>query len=118
MRDLSNFQRGQIVGVHLAVASVTTTATLLGVSRAAVSEVMLAYTYHGKTQSATRNSGHKPKLRQRDHCMLKGIVSKNYRITAAKVTAVFILKTMFPQKKSSKSFTNPLSTVELQFPIF
>jgi hypothetical protein len=89
MGDLSNFQRGQIVGVHLAVASVTTTATLLGVSRTAVSEVMMAYTNHRKIQSATRNSGHKPKLRKRDLCMLKGIVSKNYRIIAAKVTAEF-----------------------------
>jgi len=102
MGDLSNFQRGQIVGVLLAVVSVTTTATLLGVSRASVSEVMMAYTNHGKTQSATRNSGNKPKLRQRDHCMLKGTVSKNYRITAPRLqqNSVFILKTMFPQKKS------------------
>jgi predicted transcriptional regulator len=76
MGDLSNFHRGQIVGVHLAGASVTTTATLLGVSRVAVSKVMMAYTNHRKTQSAMRNSGHIPKLRQRDHCMLKGIVSK------------------------------------------
>jgi len=33
---VSDFQRGQIVGVHLAGASVTKMATLLGVSRAAV----------------------------------------------------------------------------------
>jgi len=49
MRDLSDFQRGQIVGAHLDGASVTKTATLLGVSREAVSKVMMAYTYHGKT---------------------------------------------------------------------
>jgi predicted transcriptional regulator len=87
MGDLPDFQRGKIVGAHLTVASVTKMATLLGVSRAAVSKAMMAYTNRGKTQSAMRNSGRKPKLRKRDHCTLKGTVSKNYRITAAKVTA-------------------------------
>jgi predicted transcriptional regulator len=57
MRDLPDFERGQIVGGHLAGASVTKTATLLGVSTARVSKVMLAYTNHGKTTSAKRNSG-------------------------------------------------------------
>ena len=44
MRDLSDFQRGHNVGVDLAGASVTKTAALLGVSRAAVSKVMMVYT--------------------------------------------------------------------------
>jgi predicted transcriptional regulator len=49
MGDFSDFQRGQIVGLLLAGAYVTKTATLLGVSRAAVSKVMTTYTNHGKT---------------------------------------------------------------------
>jgi predicted transcriptional regulator len=57
MGDLSDFERGQIVGGRLAEATVTKTATLLGVSRATVSKVMSAYTNHGKTTSAKRNSG-------------------------------------------------------------
>jgi hypothetical protein len=36
MGDLSDFERGQIVGVHLAGVLVTKTATFLGVSRATV----------------------------------------------------------------------------------
>jgi len=57
VRDLSDFQRGQIVGACLAGASLTKTATLLGVSSAAVSKVMMAYINHGKTSSAKRDSG-------------------------------------------------------------
>jgi IS30 family transposase len=57
MEDLSYFERGQIVDALLAGASVTKTATLLGVSRATVSKDMSAYTNHGKTTSAKRNSG-------------------------------------------------------------
>jgi hypothetical protein len=57
MKDLSNFQRGQIIGECLAGASVTTTATLLVVSRAEVSTVMLAYTNHRKRTWAKSNSG-------------------------------------------------------------
>jgi predicted transcriptional regulator len=56
MGDLSDFQRGQIVGAHL-VASVTKMATLLGISRTAVSKVVTAYTNHGNASPAERNSG-------------------------------------------------------------
>jgi predicted transcriptional regulator len=49
MGDLSDFERGQIVGVLLAGPSVTKTATLLGVSRVTVSKVISTYMNHGKT---------------------------------------------------------------------
>jgi len=55
--DLLDFQRGQIVGACLAGASLTKTATLLGVSSATVFKVMRAYINHGKTSSTKRNSG-------------------------------------------------------------
>jgi hypothetical protein len=57
MGDLSNFERGQVIGEHLAGASVSKTDTLLGVWRVTVSKVMSAYTNHGKTTSAKRDSG-------------------------------------------------------------
>jgi len=116
MGDLSDFRTGQIVAAFLAVASVIKTATLLSVPRAAVSKVMTAYANHGKTSSAERKSGQKPKLSARDCCTLKRIVSKNHRTTATKVTAELDihLGRPFPQKQSDTSFTNPTSTVELE----
>jgi hypothetical protein len=59
IEDLSDFEKGQIVGARLAGASVTKTVTLLGVSRATLSTVMSPYTNHGKKTSAKRNSGRK-----------------------------------------------------------
>jgi len=89
MGDLSDFQRGQIVGTHLAGSSVIETAILLSVSRAEVSKVMTAHINYGKTSSAERNSGRNPKRSEGDRRELKRIVPKNYRTTAAKVTAEF-----------------------------
>jgi transposase len=85
MEDWSDFERGQIVGARLAGASVIKISTLLGVSRATVSEVMSAFTNHGKTTSAKRNSGRKSTLTERDSRTLKKIVSKNHTNTAAQV---------------------------------
>jgi predicted transcriptional regulator len=81
------FQREQIVCACLAGASVTKTANLLSVSRAAVSKVMMAYKNHGKTSSAKKNRGQKPQLRERDCLTLIMNVSNNYRSTAAKIKA-------------------------------
>jgi hypothetical protein len=52
--NLINFQRGQVIGVCLAGASMTKTAALVGVSRATFSKVMLDYTNHGKATLAKK----------------------------------------------------------------
>jgi transposase len=85
MRDLPDFERGQIVGARLGGASVTKPATLLAISRATVSEVMFAYTNDGKTTSAKRNCGRKSSLTERDRRTLRRIVPKNHTTTAAQV---------------------------------
>jgi transposase len=82
MGDLSDFERGKFIGTRLPGASVTKTTTLLGVSTVTVSEVMSAFTNHGKTTSAKRNSGRKSTLTERDRCALIRIVLKNYRTIA------------------------------------
>jgi hypothetical protein len=51
----SDFERGQTVGARLAGASAIKIVTVLGVSRAAVCKVTLAYTKYGKTTTAKRN---------------------------------------------------------------
>jgi transposase len=80
MGDLTDFERGQIVGARFAGASVTKTAILLDVLIATVAEVMTAYTNRGKTTSAKRNSERKSKLTERDRRTLRRAVSKNFTI--------------------------------------
>jgi hypothetical protein len=111
MGDLSDFQRGQIVGMHLARAFATKTSTLLGVSK-----VITAYTNHEETSSAKRNSSQKSKLSERIHCTLKRIVYKNHRTTAANMTVELIvhLEDPFSTQAVDESFTNLTSTVDLQ----
>jgi transposase len=87
MGDLSNFEKGQIVGARLVGAPVTKTAVLLGVSRATVSKIMSAYTNHGTKTSAKRNSGRKSTLTERYDRTLRRAVSKNYTTAASQATA-------------------------------
>jgi transposase len=86
MGDLSDFERGQVVGTRLTGASMTKTAILLGVSRATLSKVMSAHTNHGKTTAAKKNSGRKSTLTEKDRRILRRIVSRNHITTAARVT--------------------------------
>ena len=71
---------------RLAGESVTKAVTSLVVSRATIPTVIAVCTNHGKTSSAERNSGRKPKPSERERRTLKRIVSKIRGPTAAKVS--------------------------------
>jgi hypothetical protein len=76
---------------------------------------MLAYKNHNKTTSVKWKSRQKINTDRRDHHTLRRQFQKNHS-TAAQMTAELniILKTLFPQKLSNVSFTNPTFTVGLQ----
>jgi len=91
-------------------------ATLLGVSNAAFSKVMTVYTNHGKTSSAKRNSGQKLKLSERILCILKRIVTKDHRTTAANMRVELFVHLEDPVSTQAvdESFTNLTLMVDLQ----
>jgi len=73
---------------------------------------MMAYTNHGRTSSAERNTGRKPKLVERDHDTLNRIVSINQRNTTAKVTAE--LNIHLEDSVSTKKFQQELHKTNIQ----
>ena len=85
--DLTEFQRGVIVGASLAGASLSKTAEICNVSKSSAYNVLSAYCKRGKTTSDKTNCGRKRKLSQRDASVLKIIVSKKRKTTAERVTA-------------------------------
>ena len=57
MRDLTDSEKGQIVGARMAGASKTKTVELLGFSRATISRTMSEFEKHGKTSNNRSSSG-------------------------------------------------------------
>ncbi|PSN46184.1 hypothetical protein C0J52_16081 [Blattella germanica] len=71
MGDLTESQRGMIVGAHLVGASAATVANVVGVSKGTVSNIMRAYSMQGQMTSGKQKSGRKTILSDRDrrvHC--------------------------------------------------
>jgi hypothetical protein len=69
MGVLPHSETGQMVGICLAGASVPKTATLLGVLKATLSKVLLAFMNHGKTTLAKTNSGQKSTMTERERLL-------------------------------------------------
>jgi hypothetical protein len=83
MGDLSDIQRGRIVGARLAGASVIKTVTSLGVSRAEVRKVIIAIQIMGRRHQLRVNSGRKQKFSKNDR---HTFVSKFKRLTTIRKT--------------------------------
>ena len=87
MRDLSDLQRGKIVGARMAGATVTETAQSLGISRGTVFKVMTAYEEDIKNSSAMHKSGRSSSLSEMDRITLNRIVRIFQKTTAGKIRA-------------------------------
>ena len=77
MRDLTEFEKWQIVEARMTGPSVTKTTELLGFSRATMSRTMTEFKKHRKTSSNRSNSGLTSKLSDRDRRALRRIVRRN-----------------------------------------
>jgi hypothetical protein len=99
MEDLSDSKRGQIVGAHLAGASVYRERQFLRLCRR--TRIM------GRQRQRRGTVGEILALREWDRRTLRRIISKNHRTTAAQVTGqqnwIFILKTKTVRRELHKS---------------
>lgn len=87
MRDLTDFEKGQIVGARMTGASITKVAEVFGFSRATISRTMTQFEKQGKTSNNRTKCGRPSKLSGRDRRTLNRIIKKNRRSTATKVRA-------------------------------
>ncbi|GFU85225.1 transposable element Tcb1 transposase [Trichonephila clavipes] len=87
MTDLSEFEKGMIVGMRCAGCSVTETAIYLGRARSTVSAIMTAYKKCGNVTSGKHNSGRKRKLTDRDKRVLTRIVARKRKQSLSQITS-------------------------------
>ncbi|GFW70644.1 transposable element Tcb1 transposase [Trichonephila clavipes] len=103
MTDLSEFEKGMIVGMRCAGCSVTETAIYLGRARSTVSAVMTAYKKCGNVTSGKHNSGWKRKLTDRDNRFLTHIVARKRKQSLSQITS-----------EVNSHLRNPISATTIQ----
>ncbi|GFT32576.1 transposable element Tcb1 transposase [Trichonephila clavipes] len=87
MTDLSEFEKGMIVGMRSAGCSVTETAIYLGRARSTVSAVMTAYKKCRNVTSGKHSSGRKRKLTDRYKRVLTRIVARKRKQSLSQITS-------------------------------
>ncbi|GFV53861.1 transposable element Tcb1 transposase [Trichonephila clavipes] len=87
MTDLSEFEKGMIVGMRCAGCSVTKTAIYWGRAKSTVSAVMTEYKKFGNVTSGKHNSGPKRKLTDRDKRVLTRIVARKRKQSLSQITS-------------------------------
>uniref|UniRef100_UPI00358F9E42 uncharacterized protein isoform X2 n=1 Tax=Myxine glutinosa TaxID=7769 RepID=UPI00358F9E42 len=86
--ELSDFQRGTVIGCHLSNKSVRKISALLELPRSTVGAVIVKWKRHGATTAQPR-SGRPHKLTERDRRVLKRVSRKNRLSTVATLTTEF-----------------------------
>lgn len=87
-RDLSDFERGMIVGLHLAGKSERQIAAIVEVGKSTAHDVITAYNTSQKTTVAPR-TGRQPILNERDTRQLVRTVKKNRKAAVEEITENF-----------------------------
>ncbi|KAK6324712.1 hypothetical protein J4Q44_G00040540 [Coregonus suidteri] len=87
--DLSDFERGMIVGARRAGSSISETAALLSFSRTTVSRVYREWCDNQKTSSQRQSCGRKQLVDERGRMRMERIVQANRRATNRQITAQY-----------------------------
>ncbi|KAJ8272878.1 hypothetical protein GJAV_G00094490 [Gymnothorax javanicus] len=87
--DLSDFDRGMIVGARSCGASVSQTANLLGFSRTTVSRVYKEWREKQKTSSERQSCGRKLLVNENSEKIIDTIIKADRMATSAEITAAY-----------------------------
>ncbi|XP_047461875.1 uncharacterized protein LOC125020531 [Mugil cephalus] len=88
-RDLSEFERGMIVGARSAGCSISQTVNMLGFSKTAVSRVFREWCEKQKTSSRRELSGRKRLVDEAGEKMLERIMEANNQATDVQIQAMY-----------------------------
>uniref|UniRef100_A0A669DQ91 Transposase Tc1-like domain-containing protein n=1 Tax=Oreochromis niloticus TaxID=8128 RepID=A0A669DQ91_ORENI len=88
-RDLSEFERGMIVGARRAGCSISQTANLLGCSRTAVSRVYNEWCEKKKTSSDRATTGRKRLVDENGEKWIESVVEANNQVTIEEIHALY-----------------------------